>query len=145
MFDKNYTIQDFYNLYHLRWNIETKYLDIKHKAELEKFTGYRPDGIRQDFYVCLFLLNLSALLKREAEQRRVKKENTKWEYQITITAVIYLLRENMVRLLCYPAKRLILLEQIAEALKNKRSAIRPNRHAERKKPRTVKRYILNHK
>lgn len=145
LFDPTYTVEDFYHLYHLRWGIEGKYLDLKHKTELEKFTGYRPDGIRQDFYVCLFLLNLSALLKREAEKRRAKKEKGKWDYQISITAVINLVRENIVGLLYGTVPRQPILEKMSEVLKNKLSAIRPGRHYERKKPRTVKRYILNHK
>lgn len=145
LFDPRYTVEDFYHLYHLRWSIETKYLDIKHKTELEKFTGYRPDGIRQDFYVCLLLLNLSAMLKREAEKRRTKKKASKWVYQISITAVINLMRENMVVLLYGAVPRIPILEKMSEVLKNKRSAIRPGRHSERKRPRTVKRYILNHK
>lgn len=145
LFDPEYTVQDFYNLYHLRWDIEKKYLDIKHKTELEKFTGYRPDGIRQDFYVCLFLSNLAALLKKEAEKKRIQKGEAKWKYQISITAVINLVRENIVGLLYGADQRIPILEKMANVLKNKRSAIRPGRHSERKKPRTVKRYILNHK
>lgn len=145
LFDETFTIQNFYDLYHLRWNIEEKYLDIKHKTELEKFTGYRPDGIRQDFYVCLFLLNLSALLKHEAEKRKKEKKDAKWKYQISITAVINLMRENMVTLLYDTQRRIFLLEKMADSLKNKRSAIRPGRHCERKKPRVVTRYLLNHK
>lgn len=145
LFDSKFTIQDFYDLYHLRWNIETKYLDIKHKAELEKFTGYRPNGIRQDFFTCLFLLNLSALLKKESERRKNQKSGTKWNYQISISAVINLVRENMVKLLYNTKQRIYILDKIADALKNKRSAIRPGRHCERKKPRVVNRYFLNHK
>ena len=110
-------MEDFYHLYHLRWSIETKYLDIKHKTELEKFTGYRPDGIRQDFYVCLLLLNLSAMLKREAEKRRTKKKASKWVYQISITAVINLMRENMVVLLYGAVPRIPILEKMSEVLK----------------------------
>lgn len=145
LFDQKFTVQNFYDMYHLRWNVEKKYLDIKHKAELEKFTGYRPDGIRQDFYVCLFLLNLSALLKKDAEKRRKKKKCAKWEYQISITAVINLIRENIIKLLYNAEQSILILDKMASVLKNKRSAIRPGRHCERKKPRVVKRYILNHK
>ena len=145
LFDKEFTVQDFYELYHMRWPIETKYLDIKCKLELEKFTGYRPEGIRQDFFAALFIANLSALLKQEAEERRESVPGTKWRYQVSITAVIYLLRENMARILYVPSEREDMLGRMAEALKNKRLAVRPDRHAKRKRPRTVRRYSLNHK
>ena len=145
LFDKEYMVQDFYRLYHMRWPIEGKYLDIKCKLELEKFTGYRPAGILQDFFASLLVANLSAMLKQEAEKGRERKQGTKWEYQITITAVINILRENMVQLLYAPKCRETILARMVEVLKNKRSAIRPDRHAERKRPRTVKRSFLNHK
>ena len=144
LFDQSLTVEDFYQLYHLRWKIETKYSEIKHKFKLEKFTGYRPEGIRQDFYAVLFLSCLTSLTKHESEARRVKKKNTKWDYQINILAVINALIDNITRLF-YAGKSLIecRLTLLVDSLKNKRSVIRPDRHTERKKPRTVKRYYLN--
>lgn len=145
LFDQKYTIQDFYELYHMRWSIEEKYLEIKHKTELEKFTGYKPEGMRQDFFATLLLANLSSELKHATEERKKGKEKNKWNYQISTTAVINVMRENITRIFFEPENRQFMLEMMAEVLKNKRSAIRPNRHAERKKPRVVKRYSMNHK
>lgn len=145
LFDKQVTWNDFYELYHLRWGIETKYSEVKHKYQLEKFTGYHPEGIRQDFFALLFLSNLSSLLKHESETQNVKKEHTKWLYQINATTVVNLLRENITQLFYewrFRKKRLL---QMVAAVKNKRSPLRPGRSFERKKTRTVKRYKLNHK
>lgn len=145
LFDESFTLEDFRFLYHLRWPVEEKYLDIKHKLELEKFTGYRPDGIRQDFHCAMLMANLASLLKAAAEAERVRQPDTKWEYQIIILAVINVMRGYMVRLLYHPKGRKSLMGLMVEALKNKRSAIRPDRHAKRERPRTVKRYSLNRK
>lgn len=145
LFDEELTVDDFYYLYHLRWGVEGKYLDIKHKTELEKFTGYRPDGIRQDFYAALLLANLSSVLKAAASENMTQRPGRKWDYQISINAVINVMRYCMVRILYHPQERMVLLEAMAKSLENKRSAVRPNRHAERRKPRLVKRHHLNYK
>lgn len=145
LFDETLTVEDFCQLYHLRWKIETKYSEIKHKYKLEKFTGYHPEGIRQDFYALLFLSCLTSLLRRESETRRVKRENTKWTYQISMLTVVNTLTHSITQLFYAGRSLTKLLTLIVETLKNKRSAIRPNRHAKRKKPRTVKRYNLNQK
>ena len=57
--DDQYQIQDFVELYHLRWGIETKYNDLKNKLQIENFTGITPVAIRQDFFATLYLVNLA--------------------------------------------------------------------------------------
>ena len=143
LFDKGLSTKDFLYLYHLRWGIEGKYLEVKHKEALEKFTGYRPDGIRQDFYCAMAIANLASLLRAGAEMLRVSRPGTKWGYQASVMASVNVLRSCLVRLMYHPEKRERLAGMMMEALKDKRSAKRPGRHAERKRPRTVKRHNLN--
>ncbi len=82
-------------------------------------------GYARIFTSACFLLNLSAMLKREAEKEGQKRKS-KWVYQISITAVINLMRENMVVLLYGAVPRIPILEKDVGSPKNKRSAIRPD-------------------
>ena len=50
-------------LYHRRWEIETKYGELKTRMRLENFSGKNPLAIRQDLYAALFISNLSSLIK----------------------------------------------------------------------------------
>ena len=53
-----YTTEDIYQLYKLRWRIEAMYNCLKNKLQLCKFCGINPDIIKQSFY--LSLIHISA-------------------------------------------------------------------------------------
>jgi hypothetical protein len=69
----------FPDLYFMRWPIETKYDIVKNKLELENFSGYSPNAIRQDFWVSMLLCNVVSVAKKEAgiivNNARESKEN----------------------------------------------------------------------
>lgn len=71
------------DLYHRRWEIETKYGELKTRMRLENFSGKNPQAIRQDLYAALFISNLSSLIKSFAETD-IKEEltNDKHQYQL---------------------------------------------------------------
>ena len=88
LFNTDLTEEDFRDLYHTRWGIETKYNDIKNKLEIENFTGYSQDAILQDFYATMFLENLAGVLEFELhediETAHSSSEN-KCEYRMNMT------------------------------------------------------------
>ena len=52
----------FKKLYHLRWGIETFFLILKDRLNLENFTGTSLIAVLQDVWATLFLSNLESLL-----------------------------------------------------------------------------------
>jgi len=56
----------FPDLYFMRWSIETKYDIVKNKLEIENFSGFSPNAIRQGFWVSMLLCNVVAVAKKDA-------------------------------------------------------------------------------
>ncbi|MBQ5562664.1 MAG: IS4 family transposase, partial [Clostridia bacterium] len=65
IFEDDFIPEEFKELYHLRWGIETKYDDIKNKLEIESFSGTSPLAVRQDFFATMFLNNLASMMIAE--------------------------------------------------------------------------------
>ena len=68
IFDKDFSVSDFKDLYFKRWGIEVKYNEIKSKLQIENFTGETPIAIEQDFYATMYLANMVSLAKKDAQQ-----------------------------------------------------------------------------
>ena len=67
--EQSFTIDDFKQLYFKRWGIEIKYYELKHKLEIENFTGEKPIAIEQDFYASMYLTNMAALAKMASDEQ----------------------------------------------------------------------------
>lgn len=119
------------NLYHKRWEIETKYGELKTRIRLENFSGKNPQAIRQDLYATLFISNLSSLIKSSAESE-IKEEltNKKHQYQLNRSFIIGKVCQyvrNLITTLNYKKKLAMLITRIQKM----RSIIRPDRHFKR--------------
>lgn len=102
LFDPSISIQNFADIYHKRWGIESKYDDIKNKLELENVSGATPDAVLQDFYAALFLSNLAAALQFDLRQDIDMLYNTpekKYRYQLNVNVTISELKRRVVPLL----------------------------------------------
>ena len=95
---KAFKTSEFKALYHLRWGIETKYNSIKNKLDIENFSGKTIVTILQDFYSTLFLSNISASIKAEANEE-IKKATTgkelKYEYMVNENILIGKLKDKL--------------------------------------------------
>ena len=60
--EQKYPTEDFMLVYGTRWNQETFYFLLKHRLELENFSGQTAEAIRQDFYSTLLLSNIETIL-----------------------------------------------------------------------------------
>ena len=88
IFDKNFTINNFAELYHLRWNIEEKYDDLKNKLEIENFSGNSNIAVLQDFYATMFLNNIASIMALDCEEEikeHCKTNQLKYEYKANIS------------------------------------------------------------
>ena len=67
LFDKRMGINAFKSLYFRRWPIETKYAELKHKLEIENFSGRTETSVYQDFYITAYLSNMIAVAINETQ------------------------------------------------------------------------------
>jgi len=70
---------NFKELYHKRWEIETNINLQKNILQLECFSGLTVQTIQQDFYATIFLANLHSILIKEA-QEMLNKSSSKRKY-----------------------------------------------------------------
>jgi hypothetical protein len=65
---KKFTTANLKELYWMRWGAETFYGILKTRLDIENFTGYSPEAIKQDFYATVFLTGAETILTEDAEE-----------------------------------------------------------------------------
>jgi hypothetical protein len=78
--EEEYNVEDFDDLYKLRWGIEEAYKMLKSRAEVDAFTGKSPEIIRQDLFSKVLLMNLCAAWSSPIEEK-VREEYKANEYR----------------------------------------------------------------
>ena len=89
---------EFKDLYFKRWRIEVKYDVVKNKLELPCFGGFSENVIMQDFWISMYLANMAAMAKNEADmiiKEARKDKNNKHEYQANVNTLIGSLRDKL--------------------------------------------------
>lgn len=137
IFDKDFIVTDFKELYFKRWGIEVKYNEIKNKLQIENFTGETPRAIEQDFYATMYLANMVALAKQDANQvieEKYKEKGLKYEYKVNTNVLIGKLKDKLITLISInnPWKRSRMLKSIQEEIERNVIPIRPDRTFTRK-------------
>ncbi|WP_235846942.1 transposase [Neobacillus soli] len=143
-------IQDFKTLYFKRWGIETKYDELKNKLQIQKFTGDTPLSIEQDFYATMFLTNMAALIKQEADEMIAKEQKGKdltYEYMVNNKLLIGKLKNNLIDLILEKSarRRKKLYKRILGEIERNRTPIRPGRSFNRVKGLRANKNGLIHK
>lgn len=76
--------EEIYNLYHLRWNIETSYRSLKSQIDMENFSGLRDKLIRQDIYAAAFVHNNISMINAENNSRNQEKDEKQHKHETKI-------------------------------------------------------------
>lgn len=137
IFDEDFSVPDFKELYFKRWGIEVKYNEIKNKLQIENFTGETPIAIAQDFYATMYLSNMVALAKMDANEiieEEYKNKGLKYEYKVNTNVLIGKLKNTLITMISInnPWKRSRMLKHIEEEIQRNVIPIRPDRSFERK-------------
>jgi hypothetical protein len=137
LFDETISVEDFKELYFKRWGIEVKYNEIKNKLQVENFTGKTVIAIEQDFYATMYLTNMVALAKKDANeviQENSKNKNLKFEYKVNTNVLIGKLKDTLITMLIIknPWKRSKILKSIQSEIEKNIIPIRPGRKFVRK-------------
>lgn len=129
-----FTTEEIAHLYKLRWEIETVYNALKHKINIENFSGYKPVILEQDFYASIHLWNLmqNIILDERREIKDESEEHHIYEMKINDSVAIEVLKEKIIDLFYKEEKRKIFNEIVNTIIKNI-EPIRPDRHFKRNK------------
>jgi len=97
----------FPQLYNLRWSVETTYRSIKKILQIENFSGTSPLFILQDFYATMFLRNMAAFAKWDANKyiSETQNKNNKYSQQTNETLLVGHLKDNLIKALLEPRPR----------------------------------------
>ena len=92
---------DFKDLYHQRWSIETEFDRLKNIHEIENFSGRKEICIKQDFYAKILTYNMTMTLKQDGERFMtiLISKNKKRRYQINISTALSLFKDILIVLL----------------------------------------------
>jgi hypothetical protein len=98
--EQDITLQDFKELYFKRWPIEIKYGELKHKLEIENFSGLTELAILQDFYITAFVSNMLTVATIDAQiladDYREGKDN-KYTYRINKNQAVGSFKDQFIR------------------------------------------------
>ena len=122
---------EFKELYFKRWRIEVEYDVVKNKLELLCFGGFSENVIMQDFWITMYLANMVAIIKNEADQEIAeerKDKDNKYEYQANVNTLIGSMRDRLADAVFSrnPAHRQKKLERIMLEVKKSVVPIRPD-------------------
>lgn len=132
IFDKDISIDMFYELYFMRWPVESKYLELKTKLQIEEFNGATPNSIFQEFYINLLLANLASLVKNQVDEEIeiTAKSTNKHRYQANRTFIIGRIKKTLPRFLSGCCDGSVIEQIYIDALKC-RSQVQPGRSFKR--------------
>lgn len=148
LIDEGFSTEEFKALYFKRWGIEVKYSQLKSRYELENFSGVSPIAIMQDFYATIYLSNLMAMAKTEAnEKAELNKEGLKYEYKVNMNILIPKMTRALIE--CFyeedPIKRGILYDKAMTNIVKNLVPIRTDRSFPRREPSRKNKYPVNKK
>ena len=121
---------EFKALYFKRWPVEVKYDVVKNKLELPCFGGFSENIILQDFWITMYLANMVAIAKNEADaeiKKSRKGKNNKYEYQANVNTIIGSLREQLAdAVFSPPVSRMMKFNRIMSEIKRSVVPVRPD-------------------
>jgi hypothetical protein len=150
LLDESLSIKDFKELYFKRWGIEVKFNELKSRLQIENFSGETPIAIEQDFYASIYLSNMAAIAKAEANhkiERKNRDKKIKHEYKANTNILIGKLKDSLVMALLQdnPRKRKKMMAEIIKELQRNTIPIRPGRNNKRDMGLKANKYSLNKK
>jgi hypothetical protein len=108
-------------LYRKRWGIETKYLELKDRLQIDSFSGQSSNAVLQDIYATLYISNLAAFLCAQADDIIADKtaaKNNKYPQKANRSFCISQLRKRFISifLIDSPDLRLSELDRLVSDL-----------------------------
>lgn len=97
--DQGHPVEEFKDLYFMRWGVETNISIQKNILQLESFSGLTVHAVQQDFYATVMMANLHALLIKEPQQIiELTLKHRKYPMKINKNKSFGKLKKNLVHL-----------------------------------------------
>ena len=90
--ESEFNIQDIKELYHLRWEIETSYRELKYHLDLNTLHSKKRMFIEQEIYAKLVLYNFCS---RVSNNMKIKEKDRKYEYQLNYVRAFHIIRNYL--------------------------------------------------
>lgn len=94
--EQNVTLEDLKELYGLRWPVETTYRHLKHKVKLENFSGKSENGIKQDYFVKIMILNIAVSVANPIDDLLRQQPKKVFTHQVNLTNAIGIIKKGVV-------------------------------------------------
>lgn len=140
---KKYPITLFGELYFQRWGIEESYKELKHKLEIENFSGKSVLSVFQDIYAKVFSSNITNILASHAKEK-LKQRKTKHIYKVNRTNALNKMK-GLLPILFKEKSRSKILQQVLELFLINPIPIRKNRLFTRNFSYHSRRYDMTYK
>ena len=85
-----FSLEEIKELYNKRWGIETSFRELKYAIGLSALHSKKRELIKQEIYARLILYNFS---QRVIQKIQLKKQKTKYTYQVNFTRAFHIIRE----------------------------------------------------
>jgi hypothetical protein len=123
-----YPSAEFAALYHARWQIETFYGRCKTRLDLENFSGYSVEAVKQDFFAIIFLTSLEAILTDTAQSQLAEKStDLQHTYQVNHGVAFHAIKSTALDLLFSDLPLEPLLAQLTTLFLTNPTVLRPER------------------
>ena len=127
-------------VYGLRWLVEESYKTFKHKVCIENFSGKSHKAVLQDFYVKLFIMNLTAVAVRPINEALKKESKVKYMHQVNFIEAIATMKKAVVSFFV-TGKIAQAIKRVIRRLSNITEPIRPGRKFKRNHQPKCKHYV----
>lgn len=126
-----YSYKDISWLYSKRWIVEEGFKKLKPKMKIEHFGCRKAQGIYQEFYAHIFVMNIVAFMRIIANRRLNKRTcKRKFKYQTNWQNAYRIVRENILKLFFFNAPE-ELISQIVNQISFSVIAYIPDKRAVR--------------
>ena len=88
--ENEFSLEEIKELYHMRWEIETSYREIKYDLDLNTLHSMKRNLIQQEIYSKLLLYNFC---RRITKDIMIQEKNRKYEYQLNYVRAYHIIRK----------------------------------------------------
>jgi hypothetical protein len=133
--EEQYPTGEFLDAYHYRWNHETFHQMLKGRLDLENWSGWTEEAIRQDVQAAVLVSNLESLLSQEPqEQLSAGDAARRYPAKVNRAVSYHALKDKMIDLLWSSRPLDKALEQIQRWMLDNFVSVRPDRSPPRRRP-----------
>jgi hypothetical protein len=130
-----YTYDHIKKLYDKRWGVEEEIKKFMQRLLIEFFSSIKENGVLQDFYANIFMLNLVSFLAKPCKEQICKSsEHNKYRQQINWTSALGDVRKRLVLLFLRGVNKIdSIIKSMWESFIINTDAVKPERKFPRDK------------